>query len=90
MMLLDKEYAFYLSDAQRYAIRDVVLGISNVYFGADGSVMGMTFDESQIILYTFRKDGTIVRESRGLQGYRWTTHKCDIDGVWDYEEEEVA
>lgn len=89
MILPDKEYSFYLSDAQRYAIRDVVLGSANIYFGADGSVMGMTFDEAQIVLYTFRKDGSIVRESRGLQGYRWDTHRCGIDGVWDYEEELV-
>jgi hypothetical protein len=87
--MLDKEYGFYLTDVQRCAIRDLSLSKSNVYFGADGSVMGMTFDEVEIILYTLRKDGSVVRESRGLQGYRWDTHMLDVDGVWDYEEEFV-
>lgn len=85
--MLPKEFAFYLTDAQRCVIRDLCLEKSNVYFGADGSVMGLTFDGVEIILYTLRKDGSVVRESRGLRGYRWDTHTLDTAGVWSYEEE---
>lgn len=87
--MLEKEYGFYLTDAQRCAIRDLCLGSSNVYFGADGCVMGLTFDENDIILYTLRKDGSVVREMRGLQGYSWHTNDRDVHGVWDYEKELV-
>lgn len=87
-MLFNKEHTFYLTDAQRYAIRDVTLDSGNLYFCADGMVMGVAFEDNEIVLFTFRKDGTVVREARGLDIDGWTTDTLDIDGVWHFEAEE--
>lgn len=87
--MLKDEYSFYLTDAQRWAIRDVSLDSVNVYFGADGSVIGILFEEYEVITFTFRRDGEIVREARGLGSDGWTTNTCDVKGVWDYDKEVV-
>lgn len=85
--MLKSEYSFYLTDAQRWAVRDVAL--DNVYFGSDGMVMGFAFEDYEVITFTFRKDGSIVRESRGLDSDGWVLTNRDSDGVWTDEEEFV-
>lgn len=85
--MLKSEYGFYLTDEQRCAARDVCL--DNVYFGSDGSVIGIKFDDYDIEVFTFRKDGGIVKEVRDFEG-GWTTVCRDRFGKWiDEEGEEV-
>ena len=86
--MLKKEYAFYLTDAQRWAIRDVSVSESEVSFTATGLVQAIVWDEYDVRCYTFRKDGEIIRESRSLGSDGWVTDRCDTDGVWHYEVEE--
>jgi hypothetical protein len=85
--MLKEQYSFYLTMAQRCAIRDVAL--DNVYFGSDGSVIGMSFGEYEIVMFTFRRDGEIVRESRALDSDGWVTTERSSDGVWAEDLEEV-
>lgn len=82
-----KEYAFYLTDAQRDAIRDVGVEDVEVSFTTSGMVNGTVMDEYEITCYTFRKDGEVVRESRGLDTDGWVTDVRSTDGVWTYEVE---
>lgn len=82
-----KEYAFYLTDAQRDAIRDVGMEDVEVSFTTSGMVNGTVMDEYEITCYTFRKDGEVVRESRGLDTDGWVTDVRSADGVWTYEVE---
>lgn len=88
--MLKNEYSFYLTDAQRWAIRDVCLSDAEVNFSTSGMVHGTVYEDYEVICYTFRRDGSIVRESRALDSDGWETKTRDIDGVWSYEEEEVA
>lgn len=87
--MLHKEYAFYLTDEQRWAIHDVGLGSAEVSFSASGMVHGAVFHEYEVVLYTFRKDGGIVKESRALDSDGWETTCRDANGVWTSELEEA-
>lgn len=85
--MLRKEYAFYLTDAQMEAIRSVGVEVVEVSFTTSGMVTGTVMDEYEITCYTFRKDGEVVRESRGLDTDGWVTDVRSPDGVWTYEAE---
>lgn len=85
--MLKEEYAFYLTGAQRCAVRDVSL--DNVYFGTDGMIVGIKFQDYDIEVFTFRKDGSIVKEVRDFSD-GWVVTHCDSEGVWTDEEGEVV
>lgn len=83
-----KEYAFYLTDEQISSIRLVGVEPSEVSFSASGGmVTGTVMDEYEITCYTFRKNGEVVRETRGLDADGWVTDVYSVDGVWTYEVE---
>lgn len=80
--MLKKEYAFYLTDAQRWAIRDASVDDNNVHFCADGMVTGIKFQDHDIEVFTFRKDGTVVKEVRDFFSDGWTVSNLGEDGLW--------
>lgn len=84
-----KEYGFYLTDEQIEAIKSVGVEASEVAFTTSGMVNGTVMDEYEITCYTFRKDGEVVRESRGLNSDGWVTDVRSSEGVWRYEVEEA-
>jgi hypothetical protein len=81
---MNSEYGFYLTDAQIKAIADVGVSDVEVSFSTSGMVNAMVWDEYEITLYTFRKDGGVVRETRGLDSDGWVTDCRDIYGKWIY------
>ena len=82
-----KEYGFYLTDEQIEAIKSVGVEASEVAFTTSGMVTGTVMDEYEITCYTFRKDGEVVRETRGLDTDGWVTDVRSPDNVWTYEAE---
>jgi hypothetical protein len=80
-----KEYAFYLTDEQIRSIGAVGVADVEVSFTTSGMVTGTVMDEYEITCYTFRKDGEVVRETRGLDTDGWVTDVRSADGVWTYE-----
>ena len=82
-----KEYGFYLTDEQIEAIKSVGVELVEVSFTTSGMVTGTVMDEYEITCYTFRKDGEVVRESRGLDTDGWVTDVRSADGMWTYEAE---
>jgi len=85
--MLRKEYAFYLTDEQIRSIGAVGVEASEVSFTTGGMVTGTVMDEYEVTCYTFRKDGEVVRETRGLDTDGWVTDVRSVDGVWTYEAE---
>lgn len=85
--MLHKEYGFYLTDEQIEAIKSVGVEPVEVSFTTSGMVTGTVMDEYEITCYTFRKDGEVVRETRGLDTDGWVTDVRSPDGVWTYEAE---
>jgi hypothetical protein len=87
--VLKEKYEFDLTVAQRCAIRDACIDTKNVFFCADGMVTGIKFEDYDIEVFTFRKDGSIVKEVRDFSD-GWVTSNCDINGIWrDEEGEEI-
>jgi len=82
-----KEYAFYLTDEQIRSIGAVGVSEVEVSFTTSGMVTATVMDEYEVTCYTFRKDGEVVRETRGLDTDGWVTDVRSVDGVWTYEAE---
>jgi hypothetical protein len=83
------DYRFTLTEGQLAAIRDVGVQDVEVSFCTSGMVNATVNDEYEITCYTFRKDGSIVRETRGLDSDGWVTDVRSVEGVWTYELQEV-
>lgn len=88
--MLNEEYNFYLTDAQRRAIHDVGVANVEVSFTTTGMVNATVYGDYDITCYTFRRDGGIVKESRNFDSYGWVTDCRDADGNWTSDLEEVA
>lgn len=85
-----KEYAFYLTDEQGYAIQELGLAYADVSFSTSGMVHATVFGEYDITCYTLRKDGEVVRETRDLDGLGWVVDIRSPEGKWLVDEEEAA
>lgn len=88
--MLKEEYSFYLTDAQRWAIRDMGLSEVDVNFSTSGMVHATVFEDYEVRCFTFRKDGGIVKETRALDSDGWETICMDAEGVWTSELGEVV
>jgi hypothetical protein len=88
--MLKEKYEFDLTVAQRCAIRDACVSEVEVSFTTGGVVTATVFEEYEIVFYTFRKDGEVVREVRDFGSGGWVTWVCGLDNVWrDEEGEEI-
>lgn len=87
--MMKNEYGFYVTDAQKVAIRDVGLAEVEVSFTTSGMVHATVFEEYEVVCYTFRKDGGIVKETRSLDSDGWETTCRDANGVWTTELKEL-
>lgn len=77
------EFGFYLTDAQKNAMHDVSVDLAELHFTGTGSVAGIVWGEYDVISYTFRKDGGIVKETRSFAGSDgWDTDYRDHNGKW--------
>lgn len=85
----EADYIFRLTDLQKYAIRDVAVSMSELCFTGSGVVKAIVWEEYEVFSYIFREDGSIVKESRGLDSEGWLTEERDSDGVWRTELEMV-
>jgi predicted enzyme related to lactoylglutathione lyase len=89
-LMLHTEYNFYLTDAQKIAIHDVGVAEVEVSFCTSGMVNATVYGDYDITSYTFRKDGSIVKETRCFDSYGWVAECRDADGNWTSELEEDA
>lgn len=87
---MSKEYAFYLTDEQEYAIQELGLAYADVSFSTSGMVHATVFEEYEITCYTLRRDGGVVKETRDLDGVGWVVDIRSPEGKWLVDEEEVA
>ena len=85
----EADYSFRLTDLQKYAIRDVAVSMSELCFTGSGVVKAIVWEQYEVISYIFREDGTIVKESRGLDSDGWVIEERDTDGVLHTELEMV-
>jgi len=77
-----KEYAFYVTDEQRYAIQELGLSDVDVSFCTSGMVNAVVFNDYDVSCYTFRKDGGVVLEKRDMDSGGWVTSYRDASGAW--------
>lgn len=85
---MNTEFGFYLTDEQKFAMRDVSIDLAELHFSATGSVIGIVWGEYDVTTYTFRKDGGIVKETRDFTGNDgWDTDYRDANGKWMSEVE---
>lgn len=85
-----KEYGFYLTDAQINVIHDLAISMSELCFTAGGVVKAVVWYDYEIVSYIFRKDGTVLKEVRGLDSDVWDSFVRDVNGVWVDELGEVV
>lgn len=73
------EFNFYLTDEQKEAIVNSGISLGELSFSAKGMVFATVWDEYDVRCYTFRKDGSVIVEERGLDSDGWQT-RVDQDG----------
>lgn len=67
------EWNFTLTDEQKQAIINSGIAYSELSFSASGMVFANVWNEYDVRCYTFRKDGSVVVEERGLDSDGWQT-----------------
>lgn len=85
-----EKYSFELTLEQQVAIRDMCISDTELFLSGTGMVCGCVFGDYEITFYTFREDGSVVREVRDFLSDGWTIHNIDVDGVWRDELGEVV
>lgn len=71
------EFNFYLTDAQKLAIINSGIALGELSFSATGMVSATVWGEYDVRCYTFRKDGSVVIEERGLDSDGWQTQTTE-------------